>query len=77
MKGAVWFLAAALATPAVAGPCDSLSDPMAFNACLASHGPTARAVHLGAAPPSALRAGGRIVVARPHGRSELVFSPGR
>jgi hypothetical protein len=87
MKVALWFLAAVFVTPAVAGPCDGVSDPMAFNACLASHGPAAHKVHVGPAPaanpvaaPAARsmrtrRAAGRLNLTQRRGRSELVFSP--
>jgi hypothetical protein len=64
------------ATSAAAQDCGRLSDPMAYNACLASAGPAARKVHVGAAPSrAAVRAAprsARVVTRR--GRVRIVFS---
>ena len=76
MRATAALLAALLAAPAAAAPCDKFSDALAYNACLARQGPAARAVHLGAAP-AARRANRRIVIPRAHSRSEMVFMPGK
>jgi len=74
----VWLLAAALAGPAYAGPCDRFEDPLAYNSCLAKQGPTARAVHVGPiSQRPARRVRASIFVERPRGRSELVFKVGK
>jgi hypothetical protein len=66
----------AAATPAAAKDCSGLADPLAYNACLASQGPAARAVHVGAAPAArpaqrAARPSGRVVSRR--GRIHMEF----
>ena len=76
----LWFAFTLAAAPAAAADCSRFADPMAYNACLASQGPAARQVHVGAAPTGAARAAparhAAASVTR-HGRSELVFSPRR
>ena len=79
MRATAALLAALLAAPAAAAPCDQFGEALAYNACLARQGPAARAVHLGAAPAGAgarteRRASGRIAIARGHGRAEMVFT---
>ena len=72
----VLALALLLASPAWAQDCGRFEDPLAYNACLAKQGPTARAAraaHYGAAPVArAARPPANVVVRR--GRSEMVFS---
>ena len=63
-------LLAAAPAPAAAQDCSRYADPLAYNACLASGGPAARKVHVGAAP--ARRPAARAVSRR--GRSRMVFS---
>jgi hypothetical protein len=65
------------AATAAAEPCANIADPLAYNACLARQGPTARAARVGPAPASrpARRPAAPVVTRR--GRSEMVFTPRR
>ncbi len=71
------LIALLAASPASAQDCSRFADPLAYNACLASGGPAARKVHVGAAPAhvgaaAARRPAARVVSRR--GRSRIVFS---
>jgi hypothetical protein len=65
--------------------CAKFEDPLAYNACLAHQGPTARAVRMQVAPPRFApsvrapprRAGGRIVAKNRGKRGEMVFTVGK
>ena len=72
MRAVYALLATLLAAPAAAAPCDKFSDPLAYNACLARQGPAARAL-----PLHARGASRRVGIARPHGRAQMVFTPGK
>jgi hypothetical protein len=76
MKAALVLTALLAAAPAAAENCAQYADPLAYNACLARQGPSARAVHMTAAPAAGVprRAGGRVVASGRRGRSEMVFS---
>jgi hypothetical protein len=71
----LWLgLAIALAAiPAAARDCSGVADPMAYNACLASQGPAARKVHVGATPAARATRPRARVVSR-SGRSHMEFS---
>ncbi len=82
MRALVALLAALLGAPAHAAPCDRFSEALAYNACLARQGPAAKAVPLRGKPAAGdsdkpRRATSRFVVSRPHGRAEMVFTPGK
>jgi len=52
MKTALIAIALGLlaAAPSAAADCAKYANALAYNACLAAHGPKARAVHVGVAP---------------------------
>ena len=75
MRKSLLALALLAAAPAQAEDCSKYASALAYNACLAAHGPKARAVHIGAAPAARGPAARRHVVARSRrGRNEMVFS---
>jgi hypothetical protein len=70
----VFALALLIASPAFAEDCARFAEPLAYNACLARQGPTARAAHVGAMPARGPMR--RIRAPTYHGRREMVFSVG-
>lgn len=75
MRIALIALALLAAAPAWADGCAKYANDLAYNACLAAHGPKARAIHVGAAPAARERVPRRRVFARSRrGRSSMEFS---
>lgn len=76
MKAALVLTTLLAAAPATAETCAQYADPLAYNSCLARQGPSARAVHMSAAPAAGVprRTGARVVPCGRRGRSEMVFS---
>jgi len=70
MRKALIALAILVAAPAAAEDCSKYANALAYNACLAAHGPKARAVHVGAAPAPRRR----VVAKGKRARSSMVFS---
>lgn len=77
-RAAVFALAAFVcATPAAAAtqrpdPCARFEEPLAYNACLAEHGPRAPATR----PATESEEGGGPARRAPHGRQRLEFNAG-
>jgi hypothetical protein len=75
MRKALIVAALLVAAPAWAGDCSKFASALAYNACLAAHGPKARAVHMGAAPAARVHARrGHVYARRRRGRSSMEFS---
>lgn len=78
MKTTLIALALLAAAPAWADECAKFTSALAYNACLAAHGPKARAIHVGAAPAAhGLVRRGRVFARSRRGRSSMVFSVGK
>jgi hypothetical protein len=78
MKRLLLLALLSAAAPAAAENCSRFADPLAYNSCLASQGPAARAVRVGKAPagrPASRSAPRRQAVVSRRGRSEMVFTP--
>jgi hypothetical protein len=74
MRTSLFVLALLAAAPAAAADCAKFTEALAYNACLAAHGPKARAVHVGSAPAGGASRRRRAVAGGHHGRGEMVFS---
>ena len=81
MRTALILATALFAAPVAAqDACGKFDDPLAYNACLARQGPTARAAHVQDAPTGRARTHrmhGRIATTTHRGRAEMVFKVGR
>ena len=75
MKRALIAIALGLlvAAPSAAADCAQYASALAYNACLAAHGPKARAIHVGVAPAARAPSRRRFVRGR-RGRSSMRFS---
>ena len=75
MRKSLIALALLAAAPAQAEDCSKYASALAYNACLAAHGPKARAVHVRAAPAARGPArSGRVFARSRRGRNSMVFS---
>ncbi|HXT07706.1 MAG TPA: hypothetical protein VN715_12305 [Roseiarcus sp.] len=77
MKTALIAIALGLfvGAPTAAADCAKYASALAYNACLAAHGPKARAVHVGVAPAARGPSRRRHSFARGRrGRSSMTFS---
>jgi hypothetical protein len=78
MKAALLVLILLAAAPAWAENCAKFTNDLAYNACLAAHGPKARMIHVGAAPAARGLSRRRRLLARSRrGRSSMAFSIAR
>jgi hypothetical protein len=81
MRTVLIALALIVAAPAWAGDCAKYTNDLAYNACLASQGPKARGIPVGASPAARGRHFGaaptprrRVFARSRRGRSSMVFS---